>query len=145
MFPLVYRATVHSPGARYRTDVILSSVICEMTPCRRRLPRCRPQLYFSWSRSALLLARQASCSAVRVEWRPVDGLVACAAGPGGVAAAVTEASLITDEHPAGAELVAVRAPRRRVGDPLPGRGLYHLARHDYEAVDVQLRWLRRRS
>ena len=42
-----------------------------------------------------------------VEWRPVDGLVACAAGAGGVSAAVTEASLMTHQYRAGAELVPV--------------------------------------
>jgi hypothetical protein len=42
-----------------------------------------------------------------VERRPVHRLVACAARPGGVAAAVTEASLIAHERPAGAEGVAV--------------------------------------
>ena len=68
--------------------------------------------------------------AVRVEWRPVHRLVARAAGPGGVAAAVPEAGLMADEDLAGAEAVPVRASRRRVGDPLPGRGLYQLAQHD---------------
>ena len=33
----------------------------------------------------------------------------------------------------GAGLVTVRATRREVRDPLPGRGLYKLAQHDYEA------------
>ena len=36
---------------------------------------------------------------------------------------------MTDEHLAGAEVVAVRASGRRVGDPLPGRGLHQLAQH----------------
>ena len=68
--------------------------------------------------------------AVRVEWRPVHRLVARAAGPRGVPAAVPEAGLMADEDLAGAEAVPVRASRRRVGDPLPGRGLYQLAQHD---------------
>ena len=64
---------------------------------------------------------------------PVYRLIAGAAGPRGVPAAVPEAGLITDEHLAGAELVTVRATRRQVGDPLPGRRLHQLAQHDYEA------------
>ncbi len=57
--------------------------------------------------------------AVSVQRRPVHRLIACAAGPGGVAAAVTEASLMADERPARAEGVAVRASRRRrVDDPV---------------------------
>ena len=40
---------------------------------------------------------------MRVERRPVHGLVACAAGPCGVAAAVPETGLMADEHFAGAE------------------------------------------
>ena len=48
-------------------------------------------------------------------------------GPCGVPAAVAEASLMTDQHLAGAKPVAVRAVRRWVGDPLPGRGLYQFA------------------
>jgi hypothetical protein len=59
-----------------------------------------------------------------VDRRPVHHLVACAAGPGGVPAAVTEASLVADQHVAGAESVAVGAAGWWVGDPLPGRGLY---------------------
>jgi hypothetical protein len=65
--------------------------------------------------------------AVRVERRPVHRLVACATGPGGVAAAVSEAGLMPDEDLPGAERVAVRAAARRVGDPLPGRRLHQLA------------------
>ena len=50
--------------------------------------------------------------------------------PAGVpTAAVTEARDMSDEHLAGAELVAVRASRRWVGDPFPGRGLHQLAQH----------------
>ena len=79
------------------------------------------------------------CRAVGVERRPVHRLIACAAGPGGVPAAVAEAGLMADEDLAGAELVPVRASRRWVGDPLPGRGLHELAQHDDEAnrVDSQ--------
>jgi hypothetical protein len=40
---------------------------------------------------------------------------------------------MTDEHPAGAERVAVPTLAGRVGDPLPGRGLHQLAQHPYEA------------
>ena len=68
--------------------------------------------------------------AVCVERRPVHRLIACAARPCCVPAAVTEAGLMTDEHLAGAEGVPVRAVRRWVGDPLPGRRLYQLTRHD---------------
>ena len=53
-----------------------------------------------------------------VERWPVDRLVACAAGPGGVSAAA-KAGLMPDEHFAGAEGVAVRASCRWVDDPLP--------------------------
>ena len=44
-----------------------------------------------------------------------------------------ETSLVADENLSGAELVTVHATRRQVRDPLPGRGLYKLAQHDYEA------------
>ena len=47
-----------------------------------------------------------------------------------MAAAEPEARLMADEDLAGAERMSVRATRRRVGDPLPGRGLYQLAQHD---------------
>jgi hypothetical protein len=67
--------------------------------------------------------------AVGVERRPVDGLIACAARPGGVPAAVTEAGLTADQDLARAKGVAVRASRRRVGDPLLGRRSYKLAQH----------------
>ena len=42
-----------------------------------------------------------------VERRPVHRLVACAACPGGVAAAVTEAGVMADEDLVGAEWVPV--------------------------------------
>ena len=61
--------------------------------------------------------------AVSVERRPVHRLIACAARPGGVSAAVAKASLMPDKHFAGAEGVAVGASARWVGDPQPGRGL----------------------
>jgi hypothetical protein len=56
-----------------------------------------------------------------------------AARPGGVPAAVPKAGLMTYKHCAGAEAVAVRASRRRVGDPRPVRGLHHLAQHKSQA------------
>jgi hypothetical protein len=50
--------------------------------------------------------------------------------PGGVsAAAVSEASDVTDQDLVRAEEVAVRAARRWVSDPLPGRRLHQLAQH----------------
>jgi hypothetical protein len=47
---------------------------------------------------------------VSVQRRPVHRGIARSAGPGGVAAAVSEAGLMADEHLAGAESVAVWAP-----------------------------------
>ena len=41
---------------------------------------------------------------------------------------------MTDEDFAGAEWVPVWAAGRRVGDPLPGRGLYQLAQHDCKPI-----------
>ena len=61
------------------------------------------------------------CLAVCVARRPVHGLVAGAAGPGGVSAAVAEAGLMADEDLAGAEPVTVRAVQPWVGDPVPRR------------------------
>jgi hypothetical protein len=66
---------------------------------------------------------------VRIERRPVHRLVAGAADPGGVPAAVTEAGSMAYKNFARAEAVTVRASRRRVGDPLPGGGPYELAEH----------------
>jgi hypothetical protein len=43
------------------------------------------------------IGRAVEAGAVSVERWPVDRLVACAAGPGGVPAAVTEAGLMADE------------------------------------------------
>jgi len=60
---------------------------------------------------------------------PLHRLVACAARPCGVAAAVAEARLVADEHLAGAERVPVLAAGRWVGDPLPARGLHEIAQH----------------
>jgi HK97 family phage major capsid protein len=60
-----------------------------------------------------------------VKW----GSIAGAAGPGGVPAAVSEAGDVPDEDLIGAEAVPVGASRRRVGDPLPVRGLHQLAQH----------------
>ena len=75
-----------------------------------RDPHCR----WSFKRGAVL----------RQRWTIDDG-VADSAVPAGVpAAAVTKARLMADEHLAGSEPVAAWAVRRRVRDPLPGRGLY---------------------
>ena len=71
--------------------------------------------------------------AVGVDRWPVHRLVASPARPCGVPAAVPETSLVTDENLSGAGLVTGRATRRQVRDPPPGRGLYKLAQHDYEA------------
>ena len=76
--------------------------------------------------------------AVRVERRPVHRLVACAAGPGGVSAAVAEAGLVPDQHLVGSEDVPVGASARRVGDPLPTGGLYQLAQHRSPLVHAVL-------
>jgi hypothetical protein len=67
---------------------------------------------------------------MRVRRRPVHRLIARAACPRGVAAAVTEARLMAHQHLLWTESVPVRAARRWVSDPLPGRGLYQLAQHD---------------
>jgi hypothetical protein len=50
-----------------------------------------------------------------------------------VPTAVSEASLIADEDLAGAESVAVGAAAGRVGDPLPGRSLHQLAKHNWDS------------
>ena len=48
--------------------------------------------------------------------------------PTGVpASAVAEASDVPNENLIRAEVMAIGAPRRRVSDPLPRRGLYRLA------------------
>jgi hypothetical protein len=52
---------------------------------------------------------------VRVEWRLVDRLIACAARPCGVTAAVTKTGLMADQHFAGAECVPLGAARGWVG------------------------------
>jgi hypothetical protein len=72
-----------------------------------------------------------------VEWWPVHRLIAYSAGPGGVPAAVPETRLMPYQDFAGAKEVAVRAASRRMRDPLPGRGLYELAQHDYKAYAAQ--------
>jgi hypothetical protein len=74
---------------------------------------------------------------VDVERRSEHRLIACAARPGGVAADVTEAGLMTDEHLVRAESVPVGAARRWVRDPLPGRGLNQFAQHDYKPSSVR--------
>jgi hypothetical protein len=53
--------------------------------------------------------------------------------PAGVpASAVSEAGDVADEDLVRAEWVSVGTMCRRAGDPLPGRGLYQLAQHDYK-------------
>ena len=64
-----------------------------------------------------------------IERRPIHRLIAAAARPGGVPAAVAEAGLMTHQDLVGAEGVAVGAVRGWVIDPLPGRGLHALAQH----------------
>jgi len=64
---------------------------------------------------------------VCVERWPVHRLVTGAARPRGVPATVAEAGLVTDKDLVGAKLVAVRASRRGMGDPLSGRGLHEFA------------------
>ena len=58
-----------------------------------------------------------------VQWTlsggPCTVWVACAAGPCCVSAAVAEAGLMPHEYFAGTETMAVRATRRRAGDPRP--------------------------
>ena|SRR6476661_1341403 len=49
-------------------------------------------------------------------------------------AAVPEASLMAYENLIGAELVTVRASRRRVGDPVPGGGLNQIAQHGMKPI-----------
>ena len=58
--------------------------------------------------------RPVESAAVGVEWRTVDRLIACAARPCGVAAAVPEAGLMTDQHLARTKPVAAWAVRRRL-------------------------------
>jgi hypothetical protein len=48
-----------------------------------------------------------------------------------VTAAVAEAGLMANEDLAGAECMSARASRRRVCDPLPGRGLNKITEHGY--------------
>jgi hypothetical protein len=66
---------------------------------------------------------------VRIHRRPVHRLITRAARPHRVPTAVPKTGLMPDKDFASAELVPVGASRRRVGDPLPGRGLHHLAQH----------------
>ena len=54
-----------------------------------------------------------------VEGRPVDRLVACAAGPCGVPAAVAQARLVAHQHLVWAEYVTVGAVGGWLGYPLP--------------------------
>jgi hypothetical protein len=52
------------------------------------------------------------------------------------AAAVSKAGDVANEDLIRPEGVPVRASRRRVGDPLPGRGLHQLAKHGFQAIRV---------
>jgi hypothetical protein len=74
---------------------------------------------------------------VGVERRPIDGPLAGAAGPWAVAAAVAEAGLMPYEDQVRAETVPVGAVAGRVGNPLPGRGLYQLAQHDRSLIATE--------
>jgi len=56
------------------------------------------------------------------------------ARPCGVPAAMAETSLVTHKYLTRAEGVPVRATRRRVGDPLPGRRLHQLGQHKYKPM-----------
>jgi len=60
---------------------------------------------------------------VSIQRWPERRRVAFPARPGGVAAAVAKASLMADQTRIRTESVTVGATRRRVDDPLPGRGL----------------------
>ena len=68
---------------------------------------------------------------MHVERRPEHRLVACAARPCGVPAAVPETGLMAYEDLVGAK-GCDRSGRetRRVDDPGPGRGLHQLAQHE---------------
>jgi hypothetical protein len=59
---------------------------------------------------------------VGVQWRPVHRLIALSAGPGGVAATVTDASLVADERLAGTKPVTVWAVLGCEDDPCAGSG-----------------------
>ena len=65
--------------------------------------------------------RPIGSAAVLVERWPVHRLVACAARPRGVSAAVAEAGDMLDEDLVGAELVSVGAARLQPGHPLAVR------------------------
>ena len=70
-------------------------------------------------RSALKLVLQDRC--LDVKRRPVNDSVTCSAAPAGEsAAAVAEASNVTDEDLVGAEAVSVRAAPRRLRHRLAG-------------------------
>jgi hypothetical protein len=53
--------------------------------------------------------RPVECRAVGVEWRPLDSLIACAALPGGVPAAMPETGLMAYQGLVGAEIAPVGA------------------------------------
>jgi hypothetical protein len=78
--------------------------------------------------------RPIESAAVLVERWPVHRLVACAARPRGVSAAVAEAGDMLDEDLVGAELVSVGAARLRLGHPLAVRRLHPLAQHSTEHI-----------
>jgi hypothetical protein len=79
--------------------------------------------------------RPVEACAVGVERRPVHRPIASAARPCRArCSSVTRLASAT----AGAEHVSVRAARRRVDDPLPGRRLHKLAQHDYKPKDRRL-------
>ena len=74
------------------------------------------------------------CRAVGVEHRPVDSLVARAARPGCVSAAVPEASVMAYWDFTGAEGVTIGAAGRRAGHPLAVRRLHQVAQHSTEHI-----------
>jgi hypothetical protein len=61
-----------------------------------------------YQHAAMYGCRPFECRAVGVEWRPEHRLIACAVGPCGVSATVTETSLMAHEDLSGAERVPVR-------------------------------------
>jgi hypothetical protein len=66
---------------------------------------------------------------VNVQRRAVHRLVACAACPGGVSAAVAKASEVADQHLVGAESVAIGAAGGWLCYPLPVGRSDELALH----------------
>jgi hypothetical protein len=76
--------------------------------------------------------RPVECRAVGVERRPVHRGIALSAGPGSVSAAVLKAVDVSNEDLVRPEGVSVGASARWVHDPLPGRGPYEVAQHDFK-------------